>query len=286
MTPKLQPPKSLDHVLAQVQYVSKLGRTALQHPEDVKSHLELVRRKLPSVVDALKTISKSDKTEALSIGQYLARNGRERPHGAAILYEDQRITHRELDENANRYADLFAKQGIQKGEPVAIMLENRPELLFAVAGAVKLGAIAAVINTNQRKHVLEHSFSVCGAKLFVIGEEVWEAFEDVRGDLPAATAARVLFVADTGEAAVPNDTVDVASSLRDASPAPRDELDTVTLGDPCFYIYTSGTTGLPKASIMSHFRWVKAAAAFGQLALDLQPEDVLYVPLPLSLIHI
>ena len=53
------------------------------------------------------------------------------------------------------------------------------------------------------------------------------------------------------------------------------------LGDPCFYIYTSGITGMPKASVMSHFRWVKGAGAFGHAALALRPHDVLYVPLPL-----
>jgi citronellyl-CoA synthetase len=55
----------------------------------------------------------------------------------------------------------------------------------------------------------------------------------------------------------------------------------VRLADACFYIFTSGTTGLPKASILSHERWLKAATGFGEACLDLGPGDTVYAPLPL-----
>jgi fatty-acyl-CoA synthase len=51
--------------------------------------------------------------------------------------------------------------------------------------------------------------------------------------------------------------------------------------DPAFYIFTSGTTGHPKASVMTHHRWLRALAAFGGLGLRLRGEDTLYCPLPL-----
>ena len=50
--------------------------------------------------------------------------------------------------------------------------------------------------------------------------------------------------------------------------------------DPCFLIYTSGTTGLPKASIMSHGKWIKAYGGFGHSGLTLNNQDVLYLTLP------
>lgn len=50
---------------------------------------------------------------------------------------------------------------------------------------------------------------------------------------------------------------------------------------PCFYIFTSGTTGMPKASVMTHYRWLAAMAGVGGLTLRLRRDDVFYCCLPL-----
>jgi citronellyl-CoA synthetase len=255
-------------------------RGVLAQPDEVFARARLIGRKLPSIVQGLRYIAKSDKEEALSIATFLEKNARERPDGTALLYEDRRVTHRELDAQAARVAGYLASRGLGKGDAVAIFVENRPELLFAVAGAVRLGAIAAVINTRQRRNVLRHSFALCGARHFVVGEELWDAFAEVRGELGDAGADRVLWLPDDGGGPAPADAVDATVALAAAPDGPTAAEAGVRLGDPCFYIYTSGTTGLPKASIMSHFRWVKAAGAFGLSALDLGADEVLYCPLP------
>ena len=51
--------------------------------------------------------------------------------------------------------------------------------------------------------------------------------------------------------------------------------------DTAFYIFTSGTTGFPKASVMTHRRWLAALAAFGGMGLRLKSSDALYSCLPL-----
>lgn len=255
-------------------------RTILSKPDEVAYRARLIGRKFPSIVKGLKYIGKNDKQELLTIGTFLERNARERPDGVAIYYEDRRVTHRELDAEAGRMAGYLRSRGVQKGDAVAIFVDNRPEVLFAVAGTVRLGAIASVINTRQRKGVLRHSFELCQAKHFIIGEELWDAFTEVRAELPAATAQSVLWWREHKDAAAPAYATDATKALAAAPVGPTAAEAGVRLGDPCFYIYTSGTTGMPKASIMSHFRWVKAAGAFGHAALDLKPDEVIYCPLP------
>ena len=51
--------------------------------------------------------------------------------------------------------------------------------------------------------------------------------------------------------------------------------------DKAFYIFTSGTTGMPKASVMTHYRWLRALAGFGGLGMRLTSDDTLYCCLPL-----
>jgi acyl-CoA synthetase (AMP-forming)/AMP-acid ligase II len=236
-------------------------------------------RKLPMLARGLRLTSKSDKQEPLSIGWYLERNAREWPDATALLFEDRRFTHREVNDQANRWANLLAARGIAKGDAVALFVDNRPELLFAVAGIVKLGAIAAMINSRQHGRTLEHSLRVSKAKCLVVGEELWREFSEVRGAIGVSDRDHVLWLPERGDAKPPADATDAAEELaRARTDSPRAD---VRLGDPCFYIYTSGTTGMPKASIMSHFRWVKGGGAFGMAALEMRPGDVIYCALPL-----
>ena len=243
--------------------------------------LRRLARKLPAIARGLRLTSKSDKTEALSIGHFLEHNARVWPDRPALLFDDRRYTHRELDREANRWAHMLAARGVRKGDAVALFVDNRPELLFAVAGIVKLGAIAAMINSRQHGHALAHSLRICKANVFVIGEELWSTFAELGPALEAPERDRLLWLAERGESTAPPEATDADRELARASRASPPQLADVRLGDPCFYVYTSGTTGLPKASIMSHFRWVKGAGAFGMAALALRPDDVLYVALPL-----
>ena len=89
-------------VSAVVDVARDLRRLATQ-PTVVLDRARLIRRKLPSIVSGLKVIGKSDKTEALSIGSMLERNAAERPNDPALLFEDERYTHRDLHEISNRY---------------------------------------------------------------------------------------------------------------------------------------------------------------------------------------
>ena len=253
----------------------------LRQPSVWTPHARLIARKLPMLVKGLRMIGKTDRSEVLSIGSMIEQNARLRPNGAAIVYEDRRYTHQEVHELSNQWANWLASRGIAKGDVVSVLLENRPETLLIIAGVVKLGAIAAVINTKQRGRTLQHSLSVANARLHVVGEELWESFAEIRDAIGAATADTVAWVREHDAARAPAGAIDAAGAAALASPATPAALADVRLGDACFYIYTSGTTGMPKASIMSHNRWIKAAGAFGMSALALTETDVLYLALPL-----
>jgi citronellyl-CoA synthetase len=253
----------------------------LRQPELWTSQARLVGRKLPMIVKGLRLIGKTDRTEVLSIGSMIEQNAKLRPNAAAILYEDRRYSHREVHELSNRWANWFASRGVGKGDVISVLLENRPEALLIIAGAVKLGAIAAVINTKQRGRTLQHSLSVANARMHVIGEEMWDAFVEVRDAIGAPPPDKVAWVREHDGSRTPATAVDASAAVGTASSTTPAALADVRLGDPCFYIYTSGTTGMPKASIMSHNRWIKAAGAFGMSALALGETDVLYLALPL-----
>lgn len=253
--------------------------SSFQKWSKILGRFSLFLRKFPSIVEGLKILRKKDKTEALSIGTYLETNANKYPDNKALLYEDQVYTHQEFNAWVNRYANFFLEQGFQKGDTIAVLLENRPEILVCVGAMAKIGVIASLINTNQREDALIHSFKLCKPKGFVIGEELMDSFDKIKGKLSLSTET-LYYLADNSDTPPPKDFNDLKTVTEAVSVQNPSTTGQIMMQDACFYVYTSGTTGLPKASIMTHFRWIKASAAFGMFSLNMKPDDIIYVPLP------
>ena len=182
-----------------------------------------------------------------------------------LRFGDQRLTYRDANAAANRFAAVLASRGVGQGDVVAVMLRNSPNAVLAMLGTVKCGAIAGMLNYHQRGEVLAHSLGLLNAKVLIAEADLVSAVAECGG----AGDAAVLTVEDLERFAVSAPATNPASASA------------VQARDTAFYIFTSGTTGFPKASVMTHLRWLKALAAFGGLGLRLKPTDTLYSCLPL-----
>ncbi|WP_433611299.1 long-chain-acyl-CoA synthetase [Prescottella agglutinans] len=202
----------------------------------------------------------------VSIGRVFQEQAQRQPHHPFIRFEGESVTYGEANARVNRYAAVLAQHGVRHGDVVGILMKNRPETLLLTLAAVKLGAVAGMLNHNQRGDVLAHSLSLLDSRLLVVGEECGEAVASLEG---APQARTVLSGAD----------LDAAAEGADASnPAVCERIQGK---DRAFYIFTSGTTGLPKASLMSHFRWLKSMSGLGAMGVRLRRSDTLYCALPL-----
>jgi fatty-acyl-CoA synthase len=209
----------------------------------------------------------------ITIVDIVEKFARTRPHNLAILYRDKAFTYRDLDAHANRYAHWAAAQGVTRGEVVALLMENRPDYIFAWLGLLKLGAIVALINTNLQGASLAHSINVAGARHLVLGGELADAYQEVAGAITNHPA-----VWTTNEDGGGNLNLALAAASEDAiGPAPRAG---VVCKDIAFYIFTSGTTGLPKAANISHLRMLYMMYGFAG-GLNSRESDRMYVVLPL-----
>lgn len=213
-----------------------------------------------------------------SIGLLVEQHAANTPSHPALLFEEQSWTYAEFNAWSNRIASVLKAQGVTSGDAVAVLMENRPEVLACVTAIVKLGAIAGMINTNQRADVLTHSLNLTKAKIVIVGEECLEALQSTDCH-PGADKSRTYLWEGTGR--VPAGYHNLRLESKTASGANPPETKKITLRQPCFYIFTSGTTGLPKASVMTHYRWLRGMAGLGQMVLRMRAEDILYCPLPL-----
>jgi citronellyl-CoA synthetase len=252
---------------------------------DILRSLPTVLKKFPYVAKGLYYYRLKDDNKDLTLGRLVERNADKYPNRPAILFDDRTITWSELDAWSNRVAHYLKDQGLVKGDAIAVLLDNRPELLATVVGAAKVGVACAMLNTSQKGKVLAHSINLIQPRMLVVGAELVDHAEGVRDDIQLRHTKPLQYLADAntlntfGEA--PQGYTNMALEVSQRSSTRPMLTNNVTMGDTAVYLYTSGTTGLPKAAPGSHRKFIRAYGGFGMLSLAMEPEDVLYCTLPL-----
>ncbi len=225
----------------------------------------------------------------ISLGKSLEENAINFANNVAIQYEDIQYTYKEMNERINQYANFFLSLGLKKGDIMNVFLENRPELLFIIGAMSKIGTIASLINTRQRSATLSHSLRLNPVKLYIIGEELYEAFEEVKPNLGLSNEEQLFFLPDKNQMELPNGYIDLAEEVKDLDIKNPPTTTEMIGNDTYAYIFTSGTSGLPKAAPMKNIHMISAMNGWGIVAMHMQPEDVVYISLPLfhsNAIHI
>lgn len=232
---------------------------------DIASGLPDVLADLPVIVRGAVTGLLAQPNSKKSIGSVFQDRAARFGDRVFVRFGDQQLTYRDANAAANRYAAVLASRGVGHGDVVAIMLRNSPNTVLAMLAAVKCGAVAGMLNYHQRGEVLAHSLGLLDAKVLIAETDLVSAVTESGSTATAAT----LTIEDLERFAV-------------GAPATNpDSVAAVQARDTAFYIFTSGTTGFPKASVMTHQRWLKALGAFGGLGLRLKSADTLYSCLPL-----
>jgi fatty-acyl-CoA synthase len=208
----------------------------------------------------------------LCVGDELERAADRFPSNPAVRFEGAELTYAALDAMANRFAHWALKQGLAKGDAVALYMTNRPEFIACWMGLAKVGVITGLINTNLTGQPLIHTLTVSGARHVVLSADLWEAFAAVAGQL---TTPMQPWVLDAG----PEGGENLADALV-ACPADRPPRPPMKGGDVVMYVYTSGTTGAPKAAKMPHWRVIGMMRAFVGGGRGV-PQDRVYITLPL-----
>lgn len=102
-----------------------------------------------------------------ALGAVLAETTAKYPRHTALLFFGRRIPYAELDQLATRFANALAGLGVRKGDRVALMLPNIPQMVIAYYGALRLGAIAVATNPLYHEHELEVQLKDSGTETLV-----------------------------------------------------------------------------------------------------------------------
>ncbi|MER7764185.1 amino acid adenylation domain-containing protein, partial [Streptomyces sp. NPDC097619] len=161
----------------------------------------------------------------------LAAQAARTPDAPAVLAGDTTLTHRELDERANRLAHHLVALGAGPGSLVGLSVERGADMAVGVLGIMKAGAAYVPLDPAFPADRLAYMLADSGARVVV-------AHSAVRDRLPASADLHLVDL-DAEHAAIAD---------RPAT-APRT---TVTAEDLAYVIYTSGSTGNPKGVAIEH----------------------------------
>jgi fatty-acyl-CoA synthase len=193
----------------------------------------------------------------------------------ALLSDRESLTYRELAERANRYARWALRQGVAKGDVVALLMTNRPEYFAVWLGITSVGGVVALLNTNLLGPSLAHCINIVGPKDLIVAGEFVDALTTA---MPSITVSPTIWTYGVDDDRF--QPVDDAVRQQPCDPLDGDERPSLTIEDRALYIFTSGTTGLPKAANISHARVMQWSHWFAGM-MDAQPEDRMYNCLPM-----
>ncbi len=182
------------------------------------------------------------------------------------------LTYRQLLDQVNRFAAALTALGVKKGDRVALMLPNLPQMLIAFYGTLKLGAIVVNTNPTYTAREIEHQFSDAGAETVVILSGFYSKLKEIQD----RTRVKRVIIADVPDY-VPapfnalvkrtvkkhGQMVDVPEGngvyyfrkLLNAHPEPPPTV-AIASEDTALFQYTGGTTGVPKAAMLTHYNLV------------------------------
>jgi acetyl-CoA synthetase len=177
---------------------------------------------------------------------------------------ERRITFRQLALESARFANLLRRIGVAKGDRVAILLPRIPEVVPAMVGAFRVGAIIVPIFTGFGRDAVAYRIGHSGAKVVCVDRR----YRDL---VPSVESLTVISVGgsayrddiDYHRASASEDTQCVSGRYA------RDE--------PAAIIYTSGSTGLPKGCVIAA-NILAAMWPYAHYGLDLRPDTDVFWP--------
>jgi long-chain acyl-CoA synthetase len=217
----------------------------------------------------------------LQVETFLELSAQKSPRKTALVCGDQRLSYQEMEAQCNRLAHALSDAGVQRGDRVAVYLENSVEAVIAIFAILKAGAVFMPVNPTTKTKKLTYVLNNSRARGLITHYQKRATVEPCLSETPHIET--VIFVgkevaaAGNGHRRVVSWDDLLAQYEQEVLPPPKQAIDIDLAG----LIYTSGSTGNPKGVVLTHLNIVSAATSITTY-LENTADDIILNVLPLS----
>ncbi|MBI4337931.1 MAG: long-chain-fatty-acid--CoA ligase [Chloroflexi bacterium] len=176
-------------------------------------------------------------TELLSITAAIV------PERGSLIFEGERFTYAQIQERVNRLVNALAGLGVEKGDRVAVLQVNCPEVVESCFATAKLDAVWVPLNFRAKADELAYMVNHAEPKVLLVGARYHGLVESFREQVPAV--GRIVALESPHPGWLFYDDLLAGASDEERFPQAGDD-DLVVL------MFTAGTTGHPKGVMLTH----------------------------------
>ena len=202
-------------------------------------------------------------------------------HKVDKVYQD--ISYATLAERIKHFCLGLTELGMQKGDRVALLSENRPEWAITDLATLAGGGVTVPMFSTLTSAQVEYIVRDSGAKILCVSSErQLQKIKDWDTNVPTGLQHIVIFDELQDDSVRTFDQVcELGQQVENGDQAYQQASDAVEPDDLASIIYTSGTTGDPKGAMLTHSNFMSnVQAATGVVTIT--PDDIFLSFLPLS----
>ena len=211
------------------------------------------------------------------VHSFLEGNADFHPDAVAVVHGEKSTTYAEVEEQANRLAQLLIERGVSRGDRIGLLADNSLEYIVGFFGILKAGAAAVALSGANKVRTTRQLLADSGAVALVTRAA------QVRKDLPDLVRDLADLRLAVLDRANPQwelpDNFQLVTAGEVAACADNRPQVTVRQEDLAAILYTSGSTGIPRGVTLSH-RNLAANTTQILAYLHLQSDDSVLVVLP------
>ncbi|WP_165820876.1 AMP-binding protein [Pueribacillus theae] len=179
------------------------------------------------------------------ITDLMAGHAKYTPNKLALIFEEKRISWEELNTRINKVANTLIKNGLKKGDKVAVFMSNMVESIEIMFGIIKAGGVLVPLSTMLEANTLLNMIHSADSQMLFISSDYEFLINEMKDKLRLSDH-NIITVGLGSEKCMKFETFIANASSEEPNV-------TLEFNDDCIILYSSGTTGVPKGILHTHY---------------------------------